>query len=160
MLNVLKRFRGVGGLPPAMRAQFEPEGILFVAERVGVRQRFSGSVPGRHDALGVSRHKGLVIATRERLYAMVPTMPRLHGPAIDQPWSTDATGPATATLDAAGVSLHITLKRVDPRFSGDVTTSWKFALDEAVLATLPTRRLSFDVSPDYVFSSLGVRVRP
>ena len=160
MIGVFQRFRGVGGLPSALRARFEPEGILFVAERVGVRQRFSGSVPGRHDALAVSRHKGLVIATGTRLYAMVPTMPRLHGPAIDVPWTTDGTGPATVTLDAAGVSMHTALARVDPRFSGETTTSWRFALAEDVLAGLPARRLSFEVSPDYVFASLGVRAKP
>lgn len=159
MVNVLKRFRGVGGLPPAMRARFEPEGILLVAERVAVRQRFSGSVPGRHDALSVSRHRGLVVATRSRLYALVPTMPRLKVPSIDQPW-TSVAGSATATLAAEGLSLHIALGDVDSRFSGDITTSWRVAVDEAVLAGLPARRLSFDVSSDYVFSSLGVRVRP
>jgi hypothetical protein len=112
MIGAFRRFRGVGGLPPALRAQFEPEGILFVPERVGVRQRFSG------------------------------------------------TGPATVMLDAAGVSMHTTLARVDPRFSGETTTSWKFALTVDVLAGVPTRRLSFEVSPDYVFASLGVRAKP
>jgi hypothetical protein len=153
------RFRGVGGLPPTLREQFEPEGILFVAERVGVRQRFSGSVPGRHDALGVSRHKGLVIATRSRLHALVPTMPRLKEPSIDQPWSTETHGPATVTVDESGVHMHIALKRVDQRFSGDLDTTWKCPIAADVLATLPSRRLSFDVSPAYVFCSLGVRVR-
>jgi hypothetical protein len=54
----------IGGLPKPLRAQLEPEGIIFVAEKVGVRQRFSGSVPARHDAAGDNRHIGLVVFTR------------------------------------------------------------------------------------------------
>lgn len=154
-----ERFRGVGGLPPALRARFEPEGIVFVAERVGVRQRFSGSIPGRHDGLAVSRHKGLLVGTRTRLYAAVPTMPRLDGPAIDQPW-LGTSGPAKVTIDAAGVTLHIALKRVDPRFSGETTTTWKHPFTDDELAALPARTLSFDVSPAFVFASLGVRAKP
>jgi hypothetical protein len=143
-----------------MRERFEPEGILFVAERVGVRQRFSGAVPGRRDALGVSRHKGLVIATRSRLYAAIPTLARLPETPVDRPWSTETHGPATVTVDESGVHMHIALKRVDPRFSGDLDTTWKCPIAADVLASLPSRRLSFDVSPAYVFCSLGVRVRP
>ena len=150
---------GVGGLPPALRAQFEPEGIIAVAERLGVRQRFSGSVPGRFDALGISRHKGLVVITQRRLYALIPTLARLKEPAIDQPWDPPGEGPAKATIDETGVVLTVDLKRVDPRFNGELSTTWKTGLGEDVLASLPARSLRFHVSPEYVFASLGVRAR-
>ena len=74
----------IGRLPKPLRAQLEPEGIIFVAEKVGVRQRFSGSVPGRHDAAGANRHIGLVVFTRQRLYALLPT-PATAQPAGDRP---------------------------------------------------------------------------
>jgi hypothetical protein len=108
---------GVGGLTPELRAELEPEGIIAVAEKVGAVQRFSGSVPGRHDGVSVSRHKGLVVCTRRR-------------------------------------------KRVDPRFSGEVSTTFTTHFSDDVLAALPERSLAFHVSPAYVFSILGVRVRP
>ena len=46
-----------------------------MAERVRVSQRFSGSAPGVHSALSVNRQIGLVVFTRERLYALLPTFP-------------------------------------------------------------------------------------
>lgn len=123
------RFNRIGRLPERMRVQFAPEGILHVAERVHVTQRFSGSAPGVHSALSVNRHIGLVLFTRERLYALLPTIPRLKGPAIDRRWNDPNDGPA------------------------------KVAVSDDALADLPSRSLAFGVSPDYVFHMLGVRVR-
>jgi hypothetical protein len=162
MVRLLRFFTesvGVGGLPPALRAQFEPEGIIAVAEKLGVRQRFSGPVPGRFAALSIQRHKGLVVITHQRLYTLVPTLARLKQPAIDQPWDSPGDGPAKATLDGTGVVLTVDLKRVDPRFSGELSTTWKIEFGEDVLAALPARSLRFSVSPEYVFSSLGVSAR-
>jgi hypothetical protein len=79
--SLFTRFSIIGRLPKPLRAQLEPEGIIFVAEKVGVRQCFSGSVPGRHDAAGANRHIGLVVFTRQRLYAWLPTLQRLNQPA-------------------------------------------------------------------------------
>ncbi|HEX7824853.1 MAG TPA: hypothetical protein VF477_08135, partial [Mycobacterium sp.] len=139
--------------------ELEPEGIIVVAERVRVRQRFSGSVPGRADALGVNRQTGLLVCTRRRLYASIPTLARLAGPAIDQPWDSERRGPAKVALTESGVMLTIDLKRVDPRFSGKFSEEFKVDLDDDVLAALPTRSLAFEISPEYVFHSLGVRPR-
>ena len=43
MPSFLSRFAGIGGLPEPLRAELAPEGILHVAERVRVTQRFCGS---------------------------------------------------------------------------------------------------------------------
>jgi hypothetical protein len=83
-------------LPEPLRAQFEPEGIIHVAERVHVSQRFSGSAPGVHSSLSVNRQIGLVVFTRERLCALLHTIPRLNGPAIDRRW--DDPGPAKVEI--------------------------------------------------------------
>jgi hypothetical protein len=150
---------GIGRLTPPLRAELEPEGLLFVAEKVGAVQRFSGSVPGRHDGLGLSRHEGLLVLTRRRLYALLPSAPRLKEPLIDQPWDAPQSGAAKVSVDASGVALTIDLGRVDPRFSGDVSTTFKTTVPQDVLVALPTRALAFDVSPAYAFCLLGVRVR-
>jgi hypothetical protein len=91
---------------------------------------------------------------------LIPTLERLKQPAVDQPWEGSATGAAKVTMDPSGVTLDIALSRVDPRFSGDLSTTWKRPLDDELLDALPTRALRFEVSPAYVFSSLGVRIRP
>jgi hypothetical protein len=60
-------------LAAPLRAQLEPEGIVHVAERVRARQQFSGSIPGMVSGWGVNRHLGLIVFTRERLLALLPS---------------------------------------------------------------------------------------
>lgn len=142
-----------------MRAQLEPEGIVFVAEKVKVRQRFSGSVPGRHDALGTNRHISLVVFTRQRLYALLPTLQRLKQPAIDQRWDLPQDGPAKVTISESGVELTIDLRHVDPRFSGDLSLRFPITLPDDVIRSLPSQSLAFPVSAECEFHMLGVRAR-
>ena len=146
-------------MPQPLRDQLEPEGIIHVAERVGVRQRFSGSIPGTSSGLDVSRQIGLAVFTRERLYALLPTVPRLKGPAIDQRWDAAQEGPAKVAISDSGVLLEIDLSRVDARFHGHLSLHYKTSIPDDVLTALPTRSLAFAVSPEYVFDLLGVRVR-
>lgn len=163
MASIFDFFRnagGVGRLSSQVRAELEPEGILFVAEKVGVRQRFSGSVPGRHDSLGVSRHRGVLVFTRRRAFALLPSAPRLKEPLIDQPWDVLQEGPAAVTVAASGLVLELDLRHVDPRFSGQVSVTFPTQVPQDVLDALPTHALAFRVSPAYAFSLLGVRVRP
>jgi hypothetical protein len=159
MPSFFSRFTRIGRLPAALRERFEPEGIIHVAERVGVRQRFSGSIPGTASALSVNRHLGLVMFTRERLYALLPTIPRLGGPAIDQRWAAEQGGPAKVTVSDSGVRLDIDVRHVDPRFHGELSLDYRTSIPEEVLTALPTRTLAFAVAPAYVFHMLGVRVR-
>jgi hypothetical protein len=55
MPSFFRRFVRIGQLPEPMRAELAPEGIVHVAERVPVSQRFSGSAPGVHSAMSVIR---------------------------------------------------------------------------------------------------------
>ena len=112
-----------------------------------------------HSALSVNRQIGLVVFTRERLYALLPTIPRLKGPAIDRRWDDQNDGPAKVAVSDAGVQFDLDLNRVDPRFRGHLSLKYKTSLPGDVLAALPSRSLAFGVSPDYVFRMLGVRVR-
>jgi hypothetical protein len=159
MPSFFSRFVRIGRLPPPLREQLEPEGIIHVAERVGVRERFSGSIPGTSSGLNVSRHVGLAVFTRERLYALLPSIPRLNGPAIDQQWDAAQEGPAKVAISDSGVLLEIDLSRVDTRFHGQLSLHYKTSIPDDVMTALPTRSLTFAVSPEYVFHMLGVRVR-
>lgn len=159
MPSVFSVFTRVGRLPAPLRAHFEPEGIIDVAERVRVRQRFSGSVPGMVSSWGANRHMGLLVFTRVRLYALLPSIPRLAGPAIDARWDAPQEGPAKVAVSDAGVAMNIAVNRVDPRFHGDLTLEFDRELSADVLAALPRRSLAFEVTPDYVFHMLGVRVK-
>jgi hypothetical protein len=80
-------------------------------------------------------------------------------PAIDQGWDDVQRGPAKVEITESGVTLTIDLKRVDPRFHGEMSETFKTELCADVLAALPNRSLAFEVSPDYVLHSLGVRAR-
>lgn len=159
MPSFFSRFVRIGRLPEPLRAQLAPEGILHVAERVRVTQRFSGSAPGLHSALSVNRQMGLVVLTRERLYALLVTVPRLKGPAIDRRWDAPHNGPATVDISDAGMQFDLDVGQVDPRFRGRLSLNWKTPLPDDVLASLPAKSLAFGVQSDYVFHLLGVRVR-
>jgi hypothetical protein len=92
-------------------------------------------------------------------YALLPTVPRLKGPAIDRRWDDQGDGPAKVIISEAGMQFDLDLNRVDARFRGHLSLNCKMSLPHNVLAALPSRSLSFGVSPDYVFHLLGVRVR-
>jgi hypothetical protein len=157
--SIFSVFTRPGRLPAALRAQLEPEGIVHVAEGVRVRLQFNGSVPGMASSWGVNRHLGLMVITRERLIALLPSIPRLKGPAIDARWEAEQRGPATVAISDAGVRLDVDVKRVDPRFHGELALDFKTPLTDDVLAALPARSLAFGVTPEYVFHMLGVRVK-
>lgn len=159
MASIFSVFTSRGRLPAKMRANLEPEGILHVAERVHVSSRFSGSIPGKVSGLDANRHLGLLVITRERLYALVPSIPRLNGPAIDVRWNAPQEGPAKVGTSESGVRLELAVNKVDPRFHGDFSLEFKTALTDDVLGALPVRSLAFDVGPEYVFHMLGVRVK-
>jgi hypothetical protein len=159
MASIFSRFPRIGRLPQPLRDELEPEGIIHVAEHVRAPQRFSGAVPGRVSGASLSRNIGLVVFTRARLYALLPTIPRLKGPAIDQRWDAEQIGPARVKISDAGVALDIDVGRVDPRFRGDLSLNYKTHIPDDVLAALPSRSLAFAVSPDYVFHMLGVRAK-
>ncbi len=71
----------------------------------------------------------------------------------------DANGAGTVqgTLSEAGLLLQITdLAQVDPEFSGTLSLKYKADLSPDVLSRVPTRTLTFDVPPKFVYSVLGI----
>jgi hypothetical protein len=154
---LLRKLFNISLVPPELRAQLESEGLIHLVEKVGVSQRFSGSVPGLFSAASAHRGSGTLALTRHRVYASLPTAPRLKVPAIDAPW--DGDGLAKVTISADGVQMDLDVKRVDPRFNGHLSLRYKASLGDEVLAQLPATSLSFGVSPEYVFHILGVRAK-
>ncbi|MGX9787114.1 hypothetical protein [Mycobacterium sp. MMS18-G62] len=159
MPSFFSRFVRIGRLPQPLRMRLEPEGIIHVAERVRVRQRFSGSAPGLFSAVSVNRHIGLVVFSRQRLYALLPTIPRLGGPLIDRRWDAVDDGPVKVEISDSGVQMDIDAGEIDARFHGRLSLHFKTAIPDDVLAALPAQSVSFGVTPDYVFHLLGLRVR-
>jgi hypothetical protein len=157
-MGLLDRFFTHSRVPDPLRAQLESEGLIHLAEKIGVTLKFSGSVPGLFSGDGRNRGNGALAITRQRLYATFPSAPRLGGPAIDQQWDAQ-TGPAVVTLDESGVQLDIEIGRVDPRFHGQLSLLYRQPLTADVLGKLPARSLRFTVPPEYVFHILGVRAK-
>src|SRR5262249_13882542 len=88
----------------------------------------------------VNRKTGLVVFTRERLYALLPTIPRLKVPVA---------------LSYSGLQFDLEINRVDHRFRGHLSLKYKTSLPDDVLAALRSRSLAFGVTPDYMFHMLG-----
>jgi hypothetical protein len=157
--SIFSAFTRPGRLPAPLRAKLEPEDIIHVAERVRVAHRFSGSVPGLVSGWSAHRHLGLVVLTGMRVFALLPSVPRLDGPAVDVEWAAPDSGAAKVTISDAGLRLALAVGDVDPRFRGDLSLQFAMPLADDVLEALPRRSLAFDVDAAYVFHMLGVRVR-
>ena len=147
----------VSRFPEELRAQLESEGLVYLAEKVSVRQRFSGSVPGLFAAGSVNRGQGTLALTHRRIYATYRHAARLKGPVIDARW--DDAGPAQVSVSKDGVQMDLDVQRIDPRFKGHLTMRFKAVLTDEVLVQLPSNAVGFGVSPEYVFHILGVRAK-
>jgi len=84
MPTFVGRFVRIGRLPEPLGATTAP--------------RFSGSAPGVHSA-------------RERLCALLPTIPRLKGPAIDRRWDDPNDGSAKVTLSDVWLQFDLEINR-------------------------------------------------
>jgi hypothetical protein len=158
-MGLLRKLYRRDAVPDELRRQLESENLVYLAEKVGVRQQFSGSVPGLFSGASRNRGSGMLAITGQRVYATLPSAPRLQLPAIDQRWDAEQTGPARVSISEAGVQLDLDVNHVDPRFHGHLTLHYKKTLTDEVLTRLPSRTLEFTVSPEYVFHILGVRAK-
>lgn len=160
MAIFLRRLFGIGKLPSAMRAQFDGEGIIYLAEYVAVTRRFSGKVPGFRATGSVASYVGSVVFTSRRAVATLSSVPKIAGRTLDVRWDDPQHGNAQAEITHGGVILDIDVAKVDPRFSGQLSLTYKTDIPEDVLARLPARHLAFDVPPEYVFRAVGVPHNP
>jgi hypothetical protein len=146
----------IGKLPAELREQREAEGVLFIADKVGVSRHFSGHVPGVYSSAGVSRYTGGFAFSVARIVATFPTRGDSNLRSIDSHWDIDH-GPARATISEKGLVIDIDLRGVDHAFSGSMKLNYKRKLPDEVLEKLPTTALRFPVTPNFVYRAAGVR---
>lgn len=143
-------------MPLELRDQLEAEGLIFLAQKVGVVRHFSGHVPGVFSASGVSRYTGAFAFSAARIVATFPTRGDVNLRSIDCGWDI-SRGPAAATVTAKGLQIDINLHGVDPAFSGSMKLNYKRAIPDEVLSALPCTALRFPVDPIFVYRAAGVR---
>ena len=153
----LRKLLRIGKLPDEIRAEVEREGVRYLAEFVPVTYRFTGSVPGKTAHGEIRSYVGALVITSQRVLGTLSSVPKLAGRAIDQRWSAPQEGAATADFSAEGLQINVSIGRVDPRFTGQLSLQYKCTIPEDVLFALPTRSLVFDVSREYVTRALGVQ---
>ena len=157
MAVFVRKLLGIGKLPDEMRAQVDAEGVIHVAEFISVIMRFTGSVPGKKSVGLVRGYVGALALTNRRVLGTLSTVPKKAGRSIDQPWLAPAGAMVTATLDGSGLTLEVPdISVVDPQFSGSITMHYREPLPDEILLRLPTRTLSFDVPPKWVYGAVGV----
>ncbi|MGY4712606.1 hypothetical protein ACXDF8_24145 [Mycolicibacterium sp. CBM1] len=160
MAVFLRRLFGIGKLPPEMRAQFDSEGIVYLAEYVPVTRRFTGRIPGLRASGSVASYVGSVVLTSQRAVATLSSVPKVAGRTLDVRWDATAGGAVAAEISSSGITLDVDVDAVDPRFSGSLSLKYKTEIPDDVLVRLPTTHLAFDVPPEYVFRAVGVPHNP
>jgi hypothetical protein len=160
MAVILRKLLRIGGLPDEMRAEVEPEGIIYLAEYVPVTRRFSGKIPGKRANGNVASYVGSLVLTNQRVLGTLSSVPKLAGRTIDQPWNAPQTGTVTADLSETGLHLDVNINAVDPQCEGQLSLHYKTAIPAEVIMRLPRRSLAFDVPPEYVFRAVGVPYHP
>ncbi|ORV50344.1 hypothetical protein AWC05_00420 [Mycobacterium florentinum] len=143
-------------MPAELHDQLEAEGLIFLAQRVGVVRHFSGHVPGVFSASGVSRYMGAFAFSAARVVATFPTRGDANLRSIDCSWDV-ARGPAAATITKKGLLIDIDLRGVDRAFSGSMKLHYKRQIPDEVLERLPVTSLRFSVDPVFVYRAAGVR---
>ncbi len=143
-------------VPAELREQIGAEGVIFIADKVGVTKRFSGHVPGVYSAAGVSRYMGAFCFSAARIVATFPTRGDQNLRSIDCSWDVD-DGPATVSITEKGLLIEIDLRAVDAAFSGTMKLNYKRKIPFEVLGALPARTLAFPVEPIFVYRAAGVR---
>ncbi len=73
VFGFLTNWSQMGKLPAELREQLDAEGVLFIADKVGVSRHFSGHVPGGYSSAGVSRYLGGFGFSAARIVATFPT---------------------------------------------------------------------------------------
>ncbi|CDO89428.1 hypothetical protein [Mycobacterium triplex] len=156
MLGLLRNWSQLTNVPDELHDELEAEGLIFLANRVGVIRHFSGHVPGVFSASGVSRYMGAFAFSAARVVATFPTRGDSTLRSIDCSWDVNK-GPAAATVTRKGLLIDIDLRGVDRAFSGSMRLHYKRKVPDEVLQALPATSLRFPVDPVFVYRAAGVR---
>src|SRR6201999_2663775 len=142
VLGFLRNLSQLSNVPSELREELEAEGLIFVAQKVGVVRHFSGHVPGVFSSPGVSRYTGAFAFSSARIVATFPARGDAGLRSIDCSWDTNR-GPGAATVSEKGLQIEINLHGVDPAFSGSMKLNYKRAVPAEVLSALPCLALRF-----------------
>lgn len=156
MLAFLRNWSQLTNVPAELHDELEAEGLIFLAQRVGVVRHFSGHVPGVFSASGVSRYVGAFAFSAARVVATFPTRGDANLRSMDCAWDA-ARGPAAATITKKGLLIDIDLRGVDRAFSGSMKLHYKRQIPDEVLERLPVTSLRSTVDPVFVYRAAGVR---
>jgi hypothetical protein len=148
--GLLYRLFGVGKLAQIVRDEIANENVLFQTEGIRVSLHRSGHVPGSSVAGGISVGWGGFAVTDRRV---VGSRGRVKW--VDVPYDVGAQGPATFTLDPAGLHVNFDLARVHPSCGGEMRIDFRQELVEMDLALMPVRTMSFPVDPQKVVRLFG-----
>jgi hypothetical protein len=160
MLATIRKFFTAGTqLPVELRSQLDAEGVLYIANRVAVISRFSGSVPGLHSGASISRTTGALAFTSQRAIATLASRSNPALLVVDCRWDATVVGPLKVEISETGVQIDLDVARVDPRFHGHLALHYKTKLSDDVLARIPKKSLTQSISAEYVSLILGVRPR-
>jgi hypothetical protein len=141
-----------------LHQQLEAEGIIFLADRVGVSRHFSGHVPGVYSGYDAARYRGAFAFTGSRVVATLPTSGDPGLRAADCGWDSPG-GPAILTIAADGLRIEIDLRAVDHAFSGTMSLHYRAAIPDEILHQVPKTTLRVPVDPVFVYRAAGVRPR-
>jgi hypothetical protein len=144
------RLFGLGKMPETVRSEISGEQVLFETEGIRVSLHRSGHVPGSRVAGGVNVGWGSFAVTDSRVIGS-----RGRGKWVDVPFEQPLGGPATLTLDTAGLHVVFDLDRVHPSCGGEMRIDFRHELSQADLARFPSRQLSFPVDPQKVVRLFG-----
>jgi hypothetical protein len=144
----------LSSVPAELRRQLEAEGIIFLADRVGVSRHFSGHVPGVYSAYDAARYRGAFALTGSRVVATLPTGGDPGLLAADCAWDSPG-GPATLTVAASGLRIEIDLRAVDHAFSGSMSLRYRADIPEEILNKVPKTTLRVPVDPVFVYRAAG-----
>lgn len=160
MAVILRRLLRIGRLPGALRAELEPEGILYFDEYVPVTRRFHGAVPGLRSAGSIASYVGALVLTEQRVLGTLSSVPKLAGRMIDSRWDDSPAGAVRAELSSTGLTLDADVAEIDDRCSGELSLHYKTDIPQDVLDRLPRTSLAFDAPPEFVFRAVGVAYDP
>ncbi len=160
MAVILRRLLRIGRLPGALRAELEPEGILFFDEYVPVTRRFHGAVPGLRSSGSIASYVGALVLTEDRVLGTLSSVPKLAGLTIDLRWDDPQAGAVRAELSTTGLTLDVDVAEIDEHWSGELSLHYKTDIPRDVIDRLPRTSLAFDAPPEFVFRAVGVAYHP
>lgn len=159
MFDAIRKVLTAGSrLPEELQAQLDAEGLIYTS-RVAVIRRFSGAVPGLRSGASISRTKGTLAFTSQRVIATLASRADPWQRIVDCRWDSAVSGPLKVEISRTGVQIDLDVAHVDSTFQGHLSLHYKTTLADDVLILMPKTALAQGIGADDVSRALGVRPR-